>query len=115
MKSGTNFEQGEILLVPFPFTNLTNIKQRPALVLSTDDYNLKKEDIIICGMTSQLKETDCSITVTNADLEEGNLPKTSLIKVDKLFQIEKSQIRKSLGKVNKRTFQQVREEFYKLI
>ena len=115
MKYGTRFKQGEILLVPFPYTNLSHIKQRPALVISKNEYNEKKPDLIICGITSQIKEGTEDIIITTQDLEQGNLPKISLIKIDKIFTIEKDQVRKSIGKINTKTWEKVKQEFYKLI
>jgi len=49
MISGIMYEQGDVLIVPFPFTDLSAIKQRPVLVLSKKEYNKKTDDIITCG------------------------------------------------------------------
>ncbi|MBI5798190.1 type II toxin-antitoxin system PemK/MazF family toxin [Candidatus Woesearchaeota archaeon] len=114
MKSGILFKQGEIVLVSFPFTDLTNTKQRPAVVISKNEYNNAKKDVIVCGITSQLKETKESILITNQDLEKGNLPKISLIKIDKIFTLDKNIFKRSLGEVKKETLQQVKQKFHEL-
>ena len=59
-RSGTRFEQGDILILPFPFSDLSSIKQRPVLVLSNSEYNKKTEDIVTCGITSNPKGTSYS-------------------------------------------------------
>ena len=115
MMSGTQFEQGEILLVPFPFTNLSSIKKRPVLVISTSEYNKKNEDIITCGITSNLKDNECSILLTNKELLKGLLPKESRIKVDKLFTLEKSIVQRKFGKVKPSVLLEVRKELFKII
>jgi mRNA interferase MazF len=50
----TRFKRGEIALVPFPFTDLSAVKRRPALVLSTDEYNSMTGDLIIAQITSRV-------------------------------------------------------------
>lgn len=115
MTSGTIFEQGEIVIVPFPFSDLSSIKQRPVLVLLKNSYNNNSDDIITCGITSNLKDTLCSILIDNNNLEIGNLPKQSRIKVDKLFTIEKNIVKKRIGKLNNSTMEKVRGEFNKLV
>ena len=52
---GTRFEQGGILIVPFPFSNLHTIRQRLVLVISSNKYDKNSEDIIFCGLISNLK------------------------------------------------------------
>ncbi|NQV08297.1 type II toxin-antitoxin system PemK/MazF family toxin [Candidatus Woesearchaeota archaeon] len=109
------YEQGEIAVVPFPFSDLRAVKQRPVLVLSKHDYNKEAEDIITCGITSNLKDSKHSVLIENKDLKTGLLPKSSRIKVDKLFILNKSIIIKKIGKVNKRIMEIVKEEFLNLI
>lgn len=41
MRFGTMPKQGEIVLIPIPFTDLTSSKKRPVLIISNDDYNKK--------------------------------------------------------------------------
>jgi mRNA interferase MazF len=47
-----SFERGDVVLVPFPFTDLTTHKQQPALVISSNDFNARSADIILVGITS---------------------------------------------------------------
>ena len=112
---GTRFEQGDILIVPFPFSNLRTIRQRPVLVISSNKYNKSSEDIIICGITSNLKDAKCSVLIDNECLLKGKLPVQSRIKVDKLFTIDRSIIKKKIARVNKETFEKVKEEFFRLV
>jgi len=115
MKSGIMFEQGDILIVPFPFSDLSNVRYRPVLVLSNNSDNLFSEDIITCGITSNLKDTRHSVLVDNSSLEEGDIPAKSRIKIDKLFTLEKNIVKKKIGRINKETFEKVKKEFYGLI
>ena len=109
------FEQGEILIVPFPFSNLTGSKQRPVLVISKNTYNKDTEDIITCGITSNLKDAKHSVLIGNNNLEYGQIPTQSRIKVDKLFTMDKSIIKKKIAKINNETMDKVKKEFMNLI
>jgi len=108
------YEQGEILIVPFPFSDLSSIKQRPVLVLSKDIDNTSSNDVITCGITSFLKDTKYSILIDDNNLEKGQIPVKSRIKIDKLFTLDKNIIKKKLAKLNKKTFEKVRKEFFNL-
>ncbi len=115
MKSGIMFEQGDIIIVPFPFSDLSGTKQRPVLILLKSEYNRHTIDLITCGITSNLKDIDYSILIDNEDLEDGKIPIKSRIKVDKLFTLEKIIVKKRIGKVNNETFEKVKKEFINLI
>ena len=115
MKSGIQFKQGDILIVPFPFSNLRGLQQRPVLVISNNEYNRDCEDIITCGITSNLKNVQCSILLDNPNLLEGRIPAKSRIKVDKLFTLEKSIIKKKIAKVNDECMTKIKKEFVNLI
>ena len=51
MKGGIMYKQGDIILIPFPYTDLTGLKQRPAIIISGEKIN-KTEDRICCLITS---------------------------------------------------------------
>jgi len=82
------------------------------LVLSKKEYNKSTEDIITCGITSNLKDSKNSVLIENNSLVIGELPTISRIKVDKLFTLEKSIVKKSIGRISKDTFEKVRAEFF---
>ena len=109
------YKQGEIIIVPFPFSDLSSIKQRPVLILSKNIDNEKVEDIITCGITSNVKDSKYSVLIKNEDLIEGEVPKISRVKVDKLFTISQDIVKKKVGRINKETFGKVKSEFVKLI
>jgi len=109
------YEQGDIVKVPFPFSDLSNIRKRPVLILSKNKDNEIVDDVITCGITSNLKNTKYSIEIDNKDLEKGKIPIKSRIKIDKLFTLKQSIIEKKIAKVNQETFEKVREEFCNLV
>ncbi len=109
------YEQGEIVIVPFPFSDLSNIKQRPVLILSKDVDNKLSDDIITCGITSNLRNVKYSIPIGNENLENGEIPLQSRIKVDKLFTLDKRIVKKRIAKINKQTLSRVRGEFFRLL
>lgn len=115
MKFGTVFEQGDILIVPFPFSNLNRFKQRPVVVISNSVDNSLGDDLIVCGITSNLHNSKHSILIDNTNLVEGVLFIRSRIKIDKLFTIEKIIIKKKIGKLNNKTLKCVKRMFVKLI
>ena len=100
-------KQRDILLVPFPFSDQSGKKVRPVLVLSNETYHRQGEDIIVCAITSNLKQSKYSIIIDERDLESGNLYDKSSIKVDSLLKINKNLVIKTIGTLKKSIFEQV--------
>lgn len=66
------YDFGDVVLVPFPFTNQKASKQRPAVVVSARGYNTAKPDIVIMAITSQLHPSGTLGEVWIADWREAN-------------------------------------------
>lgn len=84
-------KKGDIILIPFPFTDLTDVKNRPALVLLSTEL-----DVTISFITSQIKWQQPHDVKIEAD-EVNGLKKTSLIRLSKLTTIEKKLVIGKLG------------------
>jgi mRNA interferase MazF len=112
---GTQYKQREIVLVPFPYSDLSSTKKRPVLIISNDDYNIKFEDILVCIITSNQFKDDYSVDLGNDDLEIGILPELSVVKTHKLFTIHKSKIIKRFSIVSIEFYSQVEQMILKLI
>ncbi|MBC8185654.1 type II toxin-antitoxin system PemK/MazF family toxin [candidate division KSB1 bacterium] len=85
------YRQREIVLVPFPYSDLSSTKKRPVLIVSNNKYNEGFNDVVVCVVSSQIhKHDEYSIDLSNNDLEYGILPEKSVIKVHKLFTIDKN-------------------------
>lgn len=115
MRFGIMYKQGDIVLVPVPYSDLTNRKQRPVLVISSDIYNKMTEDIVVVAITSQLKELDYSVVIESKDLTEGELKVTSAIRADKVYTLSKNIVRKKFGQVNSEILEGVRTKLNELI
>ena len=51
----TDYNFGDIVLVPFPFTDQSTSKKRPAVVVSSFEYNKNRQDLVLMAVTSQSK------------------------------------------------------------
>ena len=74
MPSTTLYRRGDIVLVSFPFTDLSTSKRRPALVVSPDSFNQAMQDVVLAAITSQGAE-DGALTIEPGDCIDGILPK----------------------------------------
>ncbi|MGA2464086.1 MAG: type II toxin-antitoxin system PemK/MazF family toxin [Thermodesulfobacteriota bacterium] len=73
--------KGDVVVVPFPFSDLTQAKRRPALVVST----LEGDDLILCQITSQYIRDNYAISLTDKDFETGGLKQPSNVRPNRLF------------------------------
>jgi hypothetical protein len=80
MPSTTGYRRGDIVLVSFPFTDLTSTKRRPALVVSPDPFNELNEDLISAAVTSQVTTSPHAVPVAPTDCQDGSLPRESFVK-----------------------------------
>ncbi len=115
MLSGTMHKQGDIVLIPVPFTDLTSQKKRPTIIISSNTYNEANEDIVVVALTSNIEPRDFTITLTTDDLEKGNLKVTSMIRVDKIYTLNKSIILKTFGRVKPAILTKTKDSLLKLI
>jgi len=95
-------QRGDIVLVPFPFTDLTFEKLRPAVIASVDP---QETDVIIAFISSvvspgELSETDYVLHQDDPDFAKTGLKKTSTFRTRKLLTVERSRIIRRLGRVS---------------
>jgi mRNA interferase MazF len=105
------FVKGDIVVVPFPFSDLTNSKKRPAMVLA----DLKGDDIILCQITSKNRYDAYSIILTDSDFEIDNLHQTSNIRPNRIFTADKQIILRIVARVNKLKLDEVRDGLWNLL
>ncbi|CAN5837591.1 type II toxin-antitoxin system PemK/MazF family toxin [soil metagenome] len=89
------FVKGAVVVVPFPFSDLSQSKRRPALVLT--DWG--GEDLILCQITSKAGKDRFALALRPEDFQEGSLHQESNIRPNKLFTADESIILYQVGKV----------------
>jgi mRNA interferase MazF len=87
------FIKGDIVVIPFPFSDLSGNKRRPALVLS----DLSGDDIILCQITSQHTKDIYSVSINSADFLSGSLPIASNVRPTRVFTADKNIIIRKVG------------------
>ena len=91
-------EFGDVVLVPFPFTDQTATKKRPAVVVSSDAYHRDRPDVILMAVTSQVRPAAGVGEVAVQRWKEAGLLKPSVLK-PLLATIEKRLVIRKLGRL----------------
>jgi len=102
-------KKGDVVLIPFPFTDLSGNKTRPAIVLAE-----RESDVIVAFISTRFhykEETDILILPTS----ENGLKKDSLIRVSKIATLEKSLVLGRLGALNAAIITQVNEALKQIL
>ncbi len=105
------FVKGDIVVLPFPFSDLSDSKRCPALVLA----DLQGDDIILCQITSKNTRDSYAIALDNSHLVTGSLSVASNIRPNRLFTADKKIIAYTLGRISQNKFKQVANAINQLI
>jgi len=93
----TSYDFGDVVLVPFPFTDQTTSKKRPAVVISSEAYRRSRTDLILIAVTSQTRpDTFGEVPVT--EWKKAGLLKPSVIK-PVVATLEKTLVLRKLGRL----------------
>lgn len=105
----TSYRPGSVVLVPLPFSDQTQIKRRPAVVISSHWYNTNKPDIILAAITSTIHTPlqQDEIAIHGAELKSTGLIKEGVVRTGSIFTISKKKIIRTLGVLNYGLFEQV--------
>src|SRR5450830_508127 len=85
----------QVILLPFPFSDLTASKLRPALVLA----NAGKGDWVLCQITSNPYSDPSAVVITDADFEQGSLQRVSYARASKLFTANENLFQRASGQL----------------
>ena len=107
-------KQGDIVLIPIPFTDLSSTKQRPVIVVSNDAYNRHSADVVVVAMTSNPTPGPYTFVLTSANLERGRLNRPGQVRVDKVYALSQALIVKTFGRVDAATLNRIHEQLHDL-
>ncbi len=97
------FVKGEVVVLPFPFSDLSSSKRRPAVVVS----NLTGDDLILCQITTNHRTDGYSISLSKNDFKNGSLKRESCIRPNRIFTGDSSIIHYSVGTLSQQKIHEV--------
>ena len=103
--------KGQVVIVPFPFSDLSGSKRRPALVIA----EWGGSDVVLCQITSKAKHDGKEVSLSAADFSAGGLPVASNIRPNKLFTADKSTLLGVAGTISPARYQEVVRSIVALI
>ena len=96
---------GDVIAVPFPFSDLSQAKRRPALVVASAEHG----DVILCQITSRSYASKRALPIGSADFVRGTLPMDSFARPDKLFTASESIAVSVLGSLTETRLHDIRQ------
>jgi mRNA interferase MazF len=92
---------GDIVLIPFPYSDLSSVKKRPVVVVTAPD---RFGDFVAAGITS-VEQPENAVELEVGSLLNGRLPKRSWVRTDKLFTLSTGNVVKHFGVLKPSAFQ----------
>ncbi|HEA69556.1 MAG TPA: type II toxin-antitoxin system PemK/MazF family toxin [Desulfobacterales bacterium] len=105
------FVKGDIVVVPFPFTDLTQSKRRPAFVIS----ELSGDDRILCQITSQSVRDEYSVSIDDSDFETGGLHHKSNVRPNRIFTCDMTIILYRIGHLKSEKIKQITNKLIEIL
>ena len=113
----TGYKRGDIVLVPFPFTDFSTLKQRPALVISSDSFNHSREDVILVAITSQSDSASRggNYLIKSVDQKRSGLLGEGVVLVGKIITIDQRLIRSKIGILSPKVLEEISKRIFKIL
>src|SRR3989344_9192491 len=105
------FIKGDIVVIPFPFSDLSEVKKRPAFVVRA----LEGNDVVLCQITSQTVKDKYSIPIRENDFMVGNLSVNSNIRPNRIFTADKNIILYKVGSIRENKIKEVIKKITEII
>jgi len=105
------FVKGDIVVIPFPFSDLTQAKRRPALVI----VPLEGNDAILCQITSKTVTDRYAVSLLDTDIETGALKQTGNIRPNRLFTADQHIILYKIGSLKQEKLRAVVQKLIEII
>lgn len=105
------FVKGDVVVVPFPFSDLSESKRRPALVITP----LEGEDILLCQITSQTVKDSYAILIEDKDFETGSLKQSSYVRPNRLFTADTRIILYHVGRIGNKKMKEVVRKIIEIV
>jgi mRNA interferase MazF len=105
------FAIGEVVIIAFPYSDLSAFKRRPALIIGKAEY----DNLIVCQITSKSSMSKLAVPIKRNDFSKGNLPVDSFARPDKLFTLDSSIVQTHIGFLGKEKLESIRKETRQLL
>ncbi|MBL7178127.1 MAG: type II toxin-antitoxin system PemK/MazF family toxin [Desulfobacteraceae bacterium] len=105
------FVKGDVVVVPFPFSDLSQSKRRPALIIAS----LEGDDAILCQITSKTIKDSYAISIDGTDFTSGSLRQQSNVRPNRLFTADSHIILYRVGSIKKEKMAQLIEKVIEII
>jgi len=105
------FVKGDVVVVPFPFSDLTQAKRRPALIVSV----LEGDDLILSQVTSQFVKDDYAVSIEVKDFEEGGLKQKSNVRPNRLFTADSHIVLYRIGNLKTDKMNEIIEKIIEIV
>lgn len=102
---------GDVVVLNFPFSDLSQRKRRPALVLAA----LHGDDLILCQITSQARDDAYSVRLETSDFVMGGLNQNSRIRPNRLFTADSNIVIYKAGQVSNAKLQETRDRLIAIL
>jgi mRNA interferase MazF len=110
-----SIKQGSIVLVDFSYSNLKETKFRPALVISSSEYNEESIDVVVLRVTSRGRDRIWDLEILKDDVAEGTIDiEPSYVKIDSLYTVEKNIVRKVVARLKEGKIKEIRQQLLEL-
>ncbi len=105
------FIKGDVVVVPFPFSDLTHAKRRPAVVVA----ELEGDDLILCQITSQEVRDKYAVPLGDEDFESGTLKRKSNVRPNRIFTADRHIILYRVGHLKSEKTNQIIEKIVEIL
>lgn len=105
------FIKGDVVVVPFPFSDLSTSKRRPALVLVT----LEGDDLILCQITSKTIMDSYAVPIEDRHFTEGSLKQPSNVRPNRVFTADSHIVLYKIGHLNNEKLNEINEKLINIL
>ena len=110
-KGVAKFIKGDVVVIPFPFSDLTQNKRRPALVAA----NLEGDDLILCQITSRSIRDKYAIQLDDNNFKTGSLKQQSNVRPNRIFTADSHIVLYRVGSIKNNIFEEVIEKIIEIL